>query len=94
MIYKNQNLKFFFQINGMYTLLFSFIVSWKPQPEGWLVCSMMFHWEPEGCSRHKLCITIASFWLSMEHHGMVIRPFWLSTDMYDLKEEYNKIDID
>ena len=60
------------------------IVSWEP--EGHYHYSMIFHWEPEGRYGCTKSMVIAPFSFSMEHHWIMIMPFWLSTD--DIKESH------
>ena len=40
----------------------------------------MFHWEPEGGYRNRLCTAIAPFWFSTDHLWTAVAPFWLATD--------------
>ena len=40
----------------------------------------MFRLESDGHYRSRLCTAIPPFWFSMEHHWIVIAPFWLSND--------------
>ena len=48
----------------------------------------MFHWEPEGHHHHTLCTARAPFWFSTEDRGIVITPFWLSTnDIFSWESE-------
>ena len=35
----------------------------------------MFHWEPEGHYRHRLCTAIAPLWFSIEHLLTTLTPF-------------------
>ena len=40
----------------------------------------MLCWEPEGCYRHRLWITLTPLWFSLEQLWTALTPFWLSTD--------------
>ena len=42
--------------------------------------SKMFLWEPEGCYRCTMSMTIVPFCFSMEHLWIVIVPFWFSME--------------
>ena len=60
-------------------------VGWEP--EGRYPCSTMFCWKPEGRYHHRLCTTIAPFWLSTDqfimelwnHHHHTSRVFLVLT---------------
>ena len=62
----------------MHRSLNQHLIGWEL--EGRYHYSKMFPWEPEGCCCHSLYTALPPFWFSLEHCGIVVRPFWLSTD--------------